>query len=388
MQDAEQTEINKYKFDIDDIIESLPDCFCITTDKGEIKRLNKPMAELLIINEKMAYLYNTELFFPDIEDRLEMLKKLKEKSSLKNFEIEMAKSDGTKFDASINMNSFILNDALFYFIIIRDITFKKKIETQKQQLLEQQLESERQKYEAVKIIEKTSRVASIGVVTSGFTHELNQPINSIKMAASGIMYWNENNEQKLPAPLYDLVSEIAYSTKKIEDIIRHFRSYWIDYETDSFEKINLNDCVINALSIIESRINAHNIELFVELYDKPLDIFAMNLQMELMISNLLTFSISSLDKSTKKHKFIKIVSYKDSTENYAYIEIIDNGIGLPAVHYEKIFDPFYEVNNKEDQIGLELAIVKMLVNLFGAKISAINNEYGGSTFIVLFEILK
>ena len=111
-------------------------------------------------------------------------------------------------------------------------------------------------------------------------------------------------------------------------------------------------------------------------------IIASELQLELIINNLIIQSSVSLDAKDIKDKEIKISTYKAGA--YSVLQIFDNGIGLAQIEQEKIFDPFYSMHNSHDNSGLGLAIVKMFVDRFGAKITAENNDQGGTTFFIQF----
>lgn len=68
--------------------------------------------------------------------------------------------------------------------------------------------------------------------------------------------------------------------------------------------------------------------------------------------------------------------------------VYDNGIGLPDVKEEKLFDPFFSTRQSAGGTGLGLAIVKMFVDKYKGSIQPMNNEDGGATFIINFPICK
>jgi len=68
--------------------------------------------------------------------------------------------------------------------------------------------------------------------------------------------------------------------------------------------------------------------------------------------------------------------------------VYDNGIGLPNVKTEKLFDPFFSTRQNSGGTGLGLAIVKMFVDKYKGSIQPMNNQDGGATFIINFPIAE
>lgn len=70
------------------------------------------------------------------------------------------------------------------------------------------------------------------------------------------------------------------------------------------------------------------------------------------------------------------------------MKVRDNGIGIPAIYHEQIFDKFFQVDkdftgNKEG-IGLGLSLLKTIVDQYGGKVAVVSHEGEGATFILEF----
>jgi C4-dicarboxylate-specific signal transduction histidine kinase len=148
------------------------------------------------------------------------------------------------------------------------------------------------------------------------------------------------------------------------------------------QTININESAQRAVSLLIQKLHNHGIGFEIKISDESLYILANLLQIELIINNLVVNSIYSVDKARSKGKSIILETYGD--ERYVYLNVKDNGLGLPDVHLDKLFDPFFTTKPPEEGSGLGLAIVKMFVNRFEGKIDAYNNEEGGATFAIRF----
>ena len=132
------------------------------------------------------------------------------------------------------------------------------------------LTEQREAETRLRMLEKASRMASIGVMAAGITHEINQPLTSINFAATRLV--NETGGQK--GPFVDLVADkmriIIGAIKRIDEIIRHMRSFWVRPDQSVEETLDINSAVTSALSIIGNQLVSHGIGTDVSLFEKPI----------------------------------------------------------------------------------------------------------------------
>ncbi|MCE5249370.1 PAS domain S-box protein [bacterium] len=246
------------------------------------------------------------------------------------------------------------------------------------------IEAEKKQTEAIQIVERASRLASIGVIAGGITHEINQPLSAIKVTADSILFWHKHNEGILPETFITMLNKISESVDRISDIIRHMRSFWV--ATDQIEKTttDMNKAVNKAASLVNRQLHAHGIKPVLSLFDRNLMVSGNPIHLEQIVINLVTNAMNALDSTSRKDKTITISTGQNDTE--AVLEVIDNGTGLPEGIGEKIYDPFYSTSKPGEGTGLGLAIVKRFVDEHNGSIEACNNSDGGVTFTVRFPL--
>ncbi|MBC8453905.1 GHKL domain-containing protein, partial [PVC group bacterium] len=243
----------------------------------------------------------------------------------------------------------------------------------------------RKRNEAVKLAEETAKLASIGVMAAGITHEINQPLNTIRLSADGIILWSEQNPGGVPEFLLNLIKEVSGGSKRISNIVEHMRSFWVTPTQKIQVKIELNKALQDALELITRQIKNHQIELDLQLYQKSLPLLGDSVQLQQIINNLVINAIYALDEVERADKKIMVVTRQD--DNCIILEVRDNGPGLPTESQDQLFDPFYSTRNPGKGMGLGLAIVKMFVDRLNGKIEVCNNENAGSTFTVYFPVV-
>ncbi len=251
--------------------------------------------------------------------------------------------------------------------------------------MESQYAMEKKELETRQLLERSARLATIGVMTAGITHEINQPLNSIVINADGILF-KDDRDQVLP-PLYrKSVEKVFSSAQRIDQIIKHIRIYWnAGDEMISACEIAVNDCIRGALGFLHQQCHSHGIDLITELSPAGPGIIGNKVHLEQITVNLITNAIHALDQSEKKSKWIKVTSRVDNQS--VVIAIEDNGIGLNVDDSKDIFDPFFSTQHDSGGMGLGLSIVKNYVNQMNGEVRYDNRQGEGVTFSISFPLL-
>lgn len=246
-------------------------------------------------------------------------------------------------------------------------------------LLKQRLEVEKKNLETVQMLESSSRLASIGVMAAGITHEINQPLNAIKILADGVSFWHKRNPGILPEMFLSKMEKISQAVNRIDSIIKHMRSFWVNNSVSADHEFCIQEAIQNALELIHNQLMAHGVEIKLSLTADHQFLKGDMIHLEQIIINLCVNAMHALDKSDREVKKIIIHLYAEKDKRVLKIE--DNGPGLPVEKDEVIFDPFYSTKKPGEGMGLGLAIVRQFVEGFNGSISAYNKtEESGAVF--------
>ncbi|MGZ2370294.1 ABC transporter substrate binding protein [Ancylomarina sp. YFZ004] len=251
-------------------------------------------------------------------------------------------------------------------------------------LMNARLEAEQKNVEAMRMLEESSLLASIGVLSAGITHEINQPLNAIKISADSVLYWQKRNPGQLPEMFVRKINTISEETSRIDSIIKHMRTFYDKPNVVLNETIDMVEGVKRSLSLVKRQVCDHSIELINELPNASVQVCANYVQFEQIVVNLIVNAIHSLDKVQKANKKIKLLVYQDSA--HGVLEIHDNGLGIEDDIREKIYDPLFTTKGSDEGSGLGMAIVKLFIDRFQGEISDYNNEDGGASFILRFKL--
>ena len=227
---------------------------------------------------------------------------------------------------------------------------------------------------------RAERLATLGTLTAGIAHEINQPLNALKITADGILFLHKRGKSR---PLEDIirdVQEISDCAAHIDNIIKHMRTFIRNRRDEGLALSHLNEAVNGALRLIGNQLSSHGIRLDKQLTPSLPPVQLSAVQLEQIVINLLLNAMQALDAGEKNEKLISIQSGGNS--DMVYIEVIDNGPGIPVKIREKIFDPFFTTRETGDNMGLGLSIVSSILNDCRGRVSIVESVWGGACFRV------
>ncbi|MEK6796291.1 MAG: ATP-binding protein [Spirochaetota bacterium] len=235
-----------------------------------------------------------------------------------------------------------------------------------------------------KILQRTERLASLGQISGAIAHEINQPLQSIKVIAGTAIYLFEQEKRTLP---YDKVigefRKINERVDRLDTIIRNMRVMLKSPEKVEAKELDLNEFILHTLDLFRQKMNAHGISFSEELSPTAGRILFSEVQLSQVVVNLIDNAIAAFDMVSRDERLLSVRTYE--RDGHVYFEVSDNGPGVADEHKERIFDPFYSVQQKENSMGLGLYIVSTILRSFDAAITVTDNELGGATFAVRFE---
>lgn len=241
------------------------------------------------------------------------------------------------------------------------------------------------RYEAQKKIERAERLASLGIMAAGIAHEINQPLNSLKIIVDSILYWHKKGKAQETGKIIEKLQTVSAQTDRIDEIIGHIRSFVRQDNHHELVPCNLNDAVEDALGMLGSQLKSHGIQVGKDLAATPPPVLGQPGRLEEVVVNLLVNAMQALDATDKPEKEILCAT---RTENGAVVmEISDNGAGISEEIKEKIFEPFFTTKGTGEGMGLGLSIAHSIVTAFNGQICAGTNARGGAAFVVRFPAL-
>ncbi len=211
---------------------------------------------------------------------------------------------------------------------------------------------------------------------SGFSHEIKTPMTAIIGYSDLLRLKKYDDDVRIPALNY-----IYSESKRLEELSYKLLSLMELSE----DKIELKEVKIkDVIEKICRKIILEDIELKLDLEESIVKIDE-NL-LEVVIRNL----AQNAKKAEPKDNRVYVVGKR--LENKYRISIIDNGIGIPKEHIERVTEDFYMVDKsrsrKNGGTGIGLSLCKKILELHGSKINIESEENVGTTVYFELEVKK
>jgi len=221
---------------------------------------------------------------------------------------------------------------------------------------------------------QVGKLATLGELTTGIAHELNNPLNNI-----GLFIGNAIDQIDLGVADEDeLCNSLLKATEQVHkatEIISHLRTFG-RAAAASFERIDVDDVLERALSLMQEQLRLRLITVVLDLDPRPAIIEGNAIQLEQVFINLMTNARDALAEA--EHKEIKVVSRCEGGR--IAIVFADTGTGIPDELRSRIFDPFFTTKEVGAGTGLGLSIAYGIVRDHHGTISLASASAGGAAF--------
>jgi len=233
---------------------------------------------------------------------------------------------------------------------------------------------------------QASKMTTLGEMSAGIAHEINQPLNAIKMGSEFLEMMIEKNEPVPRQDLFHIVGEVSCQVDRAVNIIRRLRDFGRKADF-SKEKVMINDPVKSVLDIIGRQLQLQNIDVRLQLGRRLPPILAHHNRIEQVIFNLLTNArdaINLKEDAGGKNARREIVIKSYLKANKVIVSVSDTGIGIDQALKERIFEAFFTTKKMGEGMGLGLSITNGIVEDYGGKIYIESMKFEGTQFILSF----
>ncbi len=238
------------------------------------------------------------------------------------------------------------------------------------------------------------RMATLGTMSAGIAHEINNPNAFISGNIQTIdRFWDvihktiqdaldkpQSNSEQLRFILNEMpnaIEGISDGVSRIAGIVKGLKAY-ARQDQATLKPIDINDCILHALRIAKpSTKNKVNIQ--TDLHPSLPQFNGNAQQIEQVIINL-TVNAAQAMKITS-NPMLTITTDMDQN-NQIKITTADNGPGMPPDVVDKIFNPFFTTKPPGQGTGLGLSISQGIIHDHGGKIDVESHQNTGTTFTI------
>lgn len=231
--------------------------------------------------------------------------------------------------------------------------------------------------EAEEQLIQSVKLASLGEMAAGMAHEINQPLNIIRLAISNLE--RKSAKGTLTEGIFTAkMKRMTTQVERADKIISHVRVF-SRKEDEKTELFDLRNIVTNSLDMTGEQLSLSSIEFSSDLPGTPLFLKGHQIKLEQVCINLINNARNAIEHTRNDGTGKILISLRCDGKDTAIIEVTDNGGGIPQAALKKVFEPFFTTKEVGMGTGLGLSISYGIVNSMGGEIGARNTD-DGATF--------
>jgi len=288
-------------------------------------------------------------------------------------ELTIQTAEGKSLPVSISFTPLSTDGEKVMILVLRDLSLSKQLEAEREEM-------QRQLYES-------SKLASIGELSAGVAHEINNPLNGV------INFAQLLKDEDRPRSEFELqmIDGIIDEGGRIARIVRGLLAF-ARAETHELEQVHCADSIETSIALFGRQFEKDGIRLEIDLEPNLPLVQAEGSRLRQVMVNMISNAHHALNAKTfdpHEPKVFKITARRaGKSGEIVRVEFYDNGVGIKREDLSKVFDPFFTTRREAGGTGLGLSVSFGIIRDFGGTIS-VESEVGKFTkFIIELSAIK
>lgn len=217
----------------------------------------------------------------------------------------------------------------------------------------------------------TAKMATLGQMSAGINHELNQPLAAIRSYSDNARQLLEKGRQD--EAMWNM-SQIGELTDRMAQLGLQLKEF-SRKSSGKLDIVPLHGAIDGALEIISPVLKKTEIDIKLDIEPENLSIYANQVLLQQVMVNLLSNAMQAIENSTLK----QIVVRARRTGDKVNITVEDYGPGIAPEDLARVFDPFFTTKQSGQGLGLGLTITERILKEMGGEIT-VQSSSGSTRF--------
>jgi signal transduction histidine kinase len=219
---------------------------------------------------------------------------------------------------------------------------------------------------------QSAKLATIGKVTAGIAHEINNPLNNIYLTAEVLLEDLPNLEC---AERLEMVNDILNQADRAREVVQHLLAFSRTRQASISDIIDLAGLIRQTLAFLKNQIRIGQVTVHTEMPEQFIRVAGNANQLQQVFVNIILNAIQAMGVGG-----LLTVKVGTASENMAEVQISDNGPGIPEEVKAHIFDPFFTTKN--EGTGLGLSVSNSIIQEHNGQVSVESEQDKGTTFFI------
>jgi len=221
------------------------------------------------------------------------------------------------------------------------------------------------------------RVSTMGEMSTGLAHELNQPLAAIMNFSNGCVRRIKSGTIEESA-LASALEQITLQAERAGEIIRRLRNL-VQKQPPERTLVDLNALIREVASFVEYDARKMGIEIEINLAPHPLMLKVDFVQIEQVLLNLVRNALDAMDETPQVDRQL-IITTKTASNNTHEVSVRDTGPGMNKETISHLFDAFF--STKQAGMGMGLPISKSIIDDHKGIITVESAPGEGTEFVI------
>lgn len=226
---------------------------------------------------------------------------------------------------------------------------------------------------------QSKKLASLGVLTAGVAHELNNPLNNISMIAQTYeeLYDHLGREKRI-----EFMNKVEGETERIREIVKNLLDFSKPRDAH-LRTSDINAVIRKAMRLVQNMLDVSNIETIVNLEEGLPLVFIDENQIQQVLVNLITNAVQAMAEGGR----LFLTTRPREDRNSVEVAVMDTGKGIPPEYVPHIFDPFFSTKG-DGGTGLGLSVSYGIIKNHKGDIRVESKPGVGTTFTIVLPIYR
>jgi PAS domain S-box-containing protein len=235
---------------------------------------------------------------------------------------------------------------------------------------------------------QASKMATLGEMSAGVAHELNQPLNAIRIGSDLLKKMLDRGEKIEPDLAHKVSREISAQVERAANIINHLREFGRKSELDGLEKVDINKPISDVFTVLGQQLKLRQIKVDLDLAENLPHVYGVSNRLEQVFINLVMNARDAIEEMGERgyqngrEGLLTIRTYQEKRRVVAVVS--DNGVGMSERVKEKIFEPFFTTKDVGRGTGLGLSISYGIIKDYEGTIEVESKPGSGTIFKITF----
>jgi PAS domain S-box-containing protein len=282
-------------------------------------------------------------------------------------EVEMVLQtpSGGSVSAAVSSNKITTNGERLILLIIHDLSERQRLEAEKEQMRHQLFQS--------------SKLASIGELSAGVAHEINNPLNGIINFAQLLKDDAVARTQEQRLMIDGIIEEGERIARIVRDLLTFARK-----DPHELTRVHLATTIDASMSLFGHQFVKDDIAVEIDVEDGLPSVMADGSRLRQVAINMISNAHHALREKEARSKVFRVTARSVERAGRTYVRVIfyDNGVGIRREDIDKVFDPFFTTRRSTGGTGLGLSLSFGIVREYGGTIT-VESDVGSYTRFVV-----